>query len=120
MKLRSFATATALAALIVLPAAAQMPQPKPMQPVRPPVTAAPSTTPSTAPSTAPASSALVDINTASSADLDALPGIGKSRAAGIIKNRPYKAKDELVGRHIIPSNIYNAIKDKIIARQTTS
>src|SRR5947209_13051050 len=32
---------------------------------------------------------LVDINSAPAADLDALPGIGKVRAAAIIKNRPY-------------------------------
>ena len=113
MRLRPFALTTALAAMIVLPAAAQMPQPRPAQPARPPVA-------SSAPLTAPASSTLVDINTASSAELDALPGIGKSRAEGIIKNRPYKGKDELLGRHILPSNIYKGVKDKIIARQATS
>ena len=112
MKIRPFAITAALAAMIVTPALAQMPQPKSMQPVRPPITS-----PS---STAPASSALVDINTASSADLDALPGVGKSRATSIIKNRPYKAKDELLDRHILPANIYKGIKDKIIAHQVKS
>ena len=112
MKFRSFTIATALAALIVLPATAQMSQPRPSQPARPPMAAAPST--------APAPSTLVDINTASSADLDALPGIGKSRAEGIIKNRPYKGKDDLLSRHILPSNIYNGIKGKIIARQVAT
>jgi competence protein ComEA len=60
---------------------------------------------------------LVDLNSASPADLDKLPGIGKARAEAIIKNRPYKGKDELVTRHVLPQNIYNGIKDKIIARQ---
>jgi DNA uptake protein ComE-like DNA-binding protein len=73
---------------------------------------------STARTTAPAaSSTLVDINSASSSELDALPGVGKTRADAIIKNRPYKGKDDLTNRHIIPPNIYNGIKDKIIARQ---
>jgi len=63
------------------------------------------------------SSPAVDINSASAADLDKLPGIGKSRADAIIKNRPYKGKDELLSRHIIPPNVYNGIKDKIIAKQ---
>jgi DNA uptake protein ComE-like DNA-binding protein len=62
-------------------------------------------------------SALVDINSASATDLDNLPGVGKSRAEAIIKNRPYKGKDDLVNRHIIPPNVYNGIKDKIVARQ---
>jgi DNA uptake protein ComE-like DNA-binding protein len=59
---------------------------------------------------------LVDLNTASVADLDTLPGIGKTRAEAIIKNRPYKGKDELVTRHVLPQNIYNGIKDKVVAR----
>jgi DNA uptake protein ComE-like DNA-binding protein len=64
-----------------------------------------------------ASSKPLDINSASEKELDALPGIGKSRASAIIKNRPYRAKDDLVSRHVIPQNVYNEIKDKIVARQ---
>ena len=61
--------------------------------------------------------ALLDINSASSAQLDALPGIGAARAAAIIKGRPYNGKDDLVNRKIIPQNVYDGIKDRIIARQ---
>lgn len=61
--------------------------------------------------------ALVDINSASPSALDALPGIGKARAEAIIKNRPYRGKDDLLARHILPQNVYNGIKDKIVARQ---
>ncbi len=60
---------------------------------------------------------LIDINTASEQELSALKGIGDVRAANIIKNRPYKGKDELVQKNIIPAAVYAAIKDKIIAKQ---
>lgn len=74
---------------------------------------------STRPAPAPATtqSALVDINSASEAELDALPGVGKTRAEAIIKNRPYSGKDDLLSRHILPKNVYDGIKDKIIARR---
>ena len=64
-----------------------------------------------------AEAALLDINSASKGDLDALPGIGSARADAIIKGRPYNGKDDLVNRGIIPANVYNGIKDKIVARQ---
>ncbi len=60
---------------------------------------------------------LLDINSASEADLQALPGIGDKRAADIIKNRPYKGKDELVQKKIIPEGVYAKIKNQIIAKQ---
>lgn len=60
---------------------------------------------------------LLDINSATAEQLDALPGIGAVRTAAIIKGRPYKGKDELVQKGIVPKNVYDAIKDKIVARQ---
>jgi DNA uptake protein ComE-like DNA-binding protein len=48
------------------------------------------------PAAKPATAQLLDINTASAQELSALKGIGDIRAANIIKNRPYKGKDELV------------------------
>jgi competence protein ComEA len=72
----------------------------------------------TAPAPQPAAPAgLVDINSASEADLQTLSGIGPARAKAIIAGRPYKGKDDLVKKNIIPANVYQAIKDKIIAKQ---
>lgn len=82
---------------------------------------APAPATKTAPAAKPAAPAAkaepLDINSASPAELDALPGIGEARSAAIIKGRPYKGKDELVQKGIIPKNVYAKIKDKIVARQ---
>ncbi len=56
---------------------------------------------------------LVNINTASIAELDALSGIGQTYAQKITENRPYSNTEELVSRKILPSSTFEKIKDKI-------
>lgn len=80
--------------------------------------AAPATTAiPTLTASAQAQTDLIDINTATAAQLDAIKEIGPARAAAIIKGRPYKRKDELVTRKIISQSVYDKIKDKIVAKQ---
>lgn len=59
----------------------------------------------------------LDINHASKKQLMELPGIGEARADAIIKNRPYRGKNDLVDKKLVPANVYNDIKDRIIAKQ---
>ncbi|WP_295751110.1 helix-hairpin-helix domain-containing protein [Undibacterium sp.] len=60
---------------------------------------------------------LLDINSATQKELAELPKIGEARSAAIIKGRPYKGKDELLSKKILTEDVYNGIKDSIIAKQ---
>ena len=59
----------------------------------------------------------IDINTATEAELKALPGVGDAYSKKTIAGRPYVTKDQLVSKKIIPKATYEKIKDKIVARQ---
>jgi len=111
MRVARYLGALGLSLLLAIPAAAQTPSPS-KSPSSPAATAPSSTTAKSQPA-----GQLVDINSASAEELDKLPGVGPARAKAIIANRPYGGKDDLNNRKIIPPNVYNQIKDKIIARQ---
>jgi competence protein ComEA len=82
-----------------------------------PRSAAQSTQTKPAASAPAATGDLVDINSATKDQLEALPGIGTVYSQKIIDGRPYAKKTDLTRKKIIPAATYAKIKDKIIAKQ---
>jgi DNA uptake protein ComE-like DNA-binding protein len=89
-----------LATLGLLAAATCLAQTRPIRAPQPPTT-------------------LVDINTATPAQLKALPGMGDAYVRRVIAGRPYTAKNQLVTRGILPQQVYEKFQNGIIARRTT-
>ena len=59
---------------------------------------------------------VIDINTASAEELKQIPGIGDAYSAKIIANRPYRSKNELVDKKVLPAGVYAKVKDHLIAK----
>lgn len=100
--------AVLFAALLVLRLAASVP---------PVSTHAQSGAPQAAPKSKPAPppEARVDINHAGLEELLKIPGMTSSWAGRIVRFRPYRTKRDLLDRGILPGNVYDRIKDWVIA-----
>ncbi|CAO3418971.1 MULTISPECIES: ComEA family DNA-binding protein [Azospirillum] len=126
IRLCAIAAIASVGAMIAVPAFAQstapsatpsttpMPQAKPaMPPGHSGTTTAPPMGSGSSSTTAKAK--VIDLNTAGKDELQTLPGIGEARSEAIVKNRPYRSKDELVSKKIVPQNVYDDIKGRIAA-----
>lgn len=56
---------------------------------------------------------LININTASQAELETLSGVGPVTAEKIISGRPYGSLDELKSKKIVGNSVFEKIKEKI-------
>ncbi|MFY9291176.1 MAG: helix-hairpin-helix domain-containing protein, partial [Methylorubrum rhodinum] len=84
-------------------------------PVSPPPAAAPDPTEAAAENAPPAAVALVDLNTASLAELNGLKG-GGSIGRAIIGHRPYTSVDQLLSKRVLNRATYQRIKDQVTVR----
>jgi len=85
---------------------------KPATPAVPAVPAKPAV-----PATAPME--LIDINSATEAELKKIPGIGDAYASKIIAGRPFSNKSQLLSKKIVPKPVYDKVKDMIVAKKVT-
>jgi DNA uptake protein ComE-like DNA-binding protein len=58
----------------------------------------------------------VNVNSATKAQLQTLPGIDEETAGRIINGRPYHTTDEVGTKGAVSPDQFNAIKDKIVVR----
>ena len=59
----------------------------------------------------------VDLNTAATSDLTALPGIDDATAQKIVSMRPYTKSSQLVSKNIVTKEEFSKIRSRVIARQ---
>ncbi|MGA9671422.1 MAG: helix-hairpin-helix domain-containing protein, partial [Terracidiphilus sp.] len=73
--------------------------------------------PSKTSATAPAPESRVDINHATVDELVKVPGLTRSWAARVVRFRPYRTKNDLVDKGVVSGEVYDRIKDYVIAHR---
>ncbi|NCN06587.1 MAG: hypothetical protein GW946_01940 [Candidatus Pacebacteria bacterium] len=63
--------------------------------------------------TEPTTSDTISINTATTAQLESLAGIGQKRATDIIAGRPYQQLQEVVDRGVLSKTVFEQIKQQL-------
>lgn len=66
---------------------------------------------------APPPESRVDINHATVDELMKAPGMTRSWAGRIVRYRPYRTKQDLLDRGVVTSEVYDRIKDFVIAHR---
>jgi DNA uptake protein ComE-like DNA-binding protein len=56
---------------------------------------------------------LLNINQASQEELIAVLGLDAAMAERVVEQRPYPSKIDLLGRMVVPNEVYKAIKNRI-------
>lgn len=59
----------------------------------------------------------MDINHASADELLSVQGMTRTWAERIVRFRPYRTKQDLLDRGVLPSEVYERIKDGVIAHR---
>jgi DNA uptake protein ComE-like DNA-binding protein len=67
--------------------------------------------------TAPPPGARIDINHATINELLKAPGLTRSWAGRILRFRPYRTKQDLLDKGVVTSEVYDRIKDYVIAHR---
>ena len=62
--------------------------------------------------------ARIDINHASAEELLKIPGMTSTWAARIVRFRPYRTKADLLEHGVLPGDVYDRIKDYVIAHRS--
>jgi DNA uptake protein ComE-like DNA-binding protein len=57
---------------------------------------------------------LLNVNEASQQEIMSVLGLDSETAERIVEHRPYPSRIDLLGRMVVPNDVYQAIKDRII------